>query len=93
MAGKLELRFTDKLPFGFAYAYTLYGFYDVGIVYQRTPDLYDRSESAASAGLGLRMNLGQYASCFAELAKPLTRDVAAEGNRDARGYGGVSIRF
>lgn len=93
VSGKLELRFTDALPLGFAFSYTAYGFYDVGIVYQRTPDLYDRSESAASAGLGLRMSLGQYVSCFAEVAKPLTRDVSAEGNRNARVYAGASIRF
>jgi hemolysin activation/secretion protein len=93
VAGKLELRFTDTLPIGFAFSYTTYGFYDVGIVYQRSPDGFDRSDSAASAGLGLRLNLGQYASCYVELAKPLTRDVAAEGNRDARVYAGASIRF
>jgi hemolysin activation/secretion protein len=93
VAGKLELRFTDTLPLGFASSYTLYGFYDVGIVYQRTTDGFDESESAASAGCGLRLSLGPYVSCFAEMAKPLTRDVTAEGNRDARGYGGLSIRF
>jgi hemolysin activation/secretion protein len=93
VAGKLELRFTDTLPFGSDYDYTFYGFYDVGIVYQRLPGGDDRSESAASAGPGLRLSLGQNVSCYAELAIPLTRDVAAEGNRDAKGYAGVSIRF
>ncbi len=93
VSGKLELRFTDMLPLGFTSSYTLYGFYDVGVVYQRETDAFERSESAASAGLGLRLSLGPYVSCFAELAKPLTRDVAAEEDRDARGYGGLSIRF
>jgi hemolysin activation/secretion protein len=93
VAGKLELRFTDTFTLGFAFSYTLYGFYDVGIVYQRTPNGVDRSESGASTGLGLRVRLGQYVSCYAEVAKPLTRDVAAEENRHARGYGGISIRF
>jgi hemolysin activation/secretion protein len=93
LAGKLELRYTDTLPFRFASSFTIYGFYDVGIVYLRSPDGDKNSESAASAGLGLRINLGPYVSGFAELAKPLTRDVSAEGNRNARGYGGLSIRF
>jgi hemolysin activation/secretion protein len=93
IAGKMELRFTDMVTLGFASSYTAYGFYDVGIVYQRSPGGFDRSESAASAGPGLRMSLGQYASCYVELAKPLTRDVSAEGNRDARVYAGASIRF
>jgi hemolysin activation/secretion protein len=93
VAGKVELRFTDTLPYGVAYSYTLYGFYDAGVVYQRSPVGDDHSESAESAGMGLRLNLGPDVSCFAEFAKPLTRDVSAEGDRDARGYGGVSIRF
>jgi hemolysin activation/secretion protein len=93
VAGKLELRFTDTLPFGSDYDYTFYVFYDIGIVYQRLPGGDDRSESAASAGPGLRLSLGKNVSCYAELAVPLTRDVAAEGNRDARGYAGVSIHF
>ena len=93
IAGKLELRFTDTLPFGVAYSYMLYGFYDVGVVYQRSPEGFEHSESAASAGVGLRLNLGPDISCFGEFAKPLTRNVYAEGDRGARGYGGVSIRF
>jgi hemolysin activation/secretion protein len=93
LAGKLELRYTHTLPFRFASSFTIYGFYDVGIVYLRSPDGDKSSESASSAGLGLRINLGPYVSGFAELAKPLTRDVSAEGNSNARGYGGVSIRF
>jgi hemolysin activation/secretion protein len=93
IAGKLELRYTDTLPFRFASSFTLYGFYDVGIVYLRSPDGGKDSESAASAGLGLRMNLGPYVSCFAEIAKPLTRDVSSKQSLDARGYGGISIRF
>ena len=93
VAGKLELRFTDPLPLGSPASYTVYGFYDVGVVYQRTTAGNDSSESAASAGLGLKVNLGKYVSCFAELAKPLTRDVATEQNRDPRGYAGASIRF
>ena len=93
LAGKLELRYTDTLPFRFASSFTIYGFYDAGIVYLRSPDGDKNSESAASVGLGVRMNLGPYVSLYAELAKPLTRDVSAEGNRNARGYGGISIRF
>jgi hemolysin activation/secretion protein len=90
---KLELRYTDTFSGRLAFSYTGYAFYDAGIVYQRSPGGLADSDSAASAGLGLRMTLGRYASCYAELAKPLTRDVSAEGNRDMRSYAGVSIRF
>ena len=58
MAGKMELRFTDTLPIRFPFSYTAYGFYDIGIVYQRMSGAYNHSDSAASAGLGLRLNLG-----------------------------------
>jgi hemolysin activation/secretion protein len=90
---KLELRYTDTVPGRFPFSYTGYAFYDVGKVYQRSPAGASSSESAASAGLGLRMSLGQHVSCYAELAKPLTRDVSAEEERNARGYAGFSIRF
>ncbi len=90
-AMKLELRYTNSLPDGLGY--TAYGFYDAGYVRQRTPAGGPACESAASAGLGLRYNYGRYLSGFVELAKPLTRIVAAEGNRKARAYAGLSLRF
>jgi len=93
-AMKLELHYTGSLPTKSVSSYTAYGFYDVGKVYQRSSDgFFDSSESAASLGLGLKMSLGQHVSGFVEIAKPLTRDVIAEGDRHSRGYAGLSIRF
>jgi hemolysin activation/secretion protein len=91
-AMKLELRYSDAFPGGFI-SCTGYGFYDIGIVYQRSPGGFASSESAASAGLGLRMGMGRHVSFYVELAKPLTREMAVEGNRDTRVYGGASVRF
>ncbi len=91
-AMKIELRYSDLFPGGFV-SYTGYGFYDTGIVYQRSSAGFSSSESAASAGLGLRMGMGRYLSLYVELAKALTCVVAAEGNRDRRVYWGASIRF
>ncbi len=92
---KLELRYNGAVTsHRLVFSYTGYAFYDAGIVYQRSPgDLSSDSESAASAGLGLRMNLGRNVFCYAELAKPLTRDVSAEKDRDIRGYAGLSVRY
>jgi hemolysin activation/secretion protein len=92
-AVKLELRYTITAPGFLDSSYTAYTFYDAGIVYQRTSGGFNDSDSAASAGLGLRVTFGRHVSAYAEMAKPLTRDVSAEGNRDLRGYAGVSIRF
>lgn len=89
---KLEMRYNGVLP-SLGASYTGYAFYDVGKVYQRSPGGLSSSESAAAAGVGMRMSLGTQTTGYVELAKPLTREVAAEGNRDIRGYAGISWRF
>jgi hemolysin activation/secretion protein len=93
IAMKLEMRYTITAPDFLDSSYTAYTFYDTGIVYQRTSGGFNDSDSAASAGLGLRVTFGRHVSAYAEMAKPLTRDVSAEGNRDLRGYAGVTVRF
>jgi hemolysin activation/secretion protein len=90
---KLELRYAGALPDTLLTSYTAYGFYDVGSVNQRTLISSETSGSAASAGLGLRFSIGRYVSGFLELAKPLTRIVQAEGNKDLRAYFGLAARF
>lgn len=92
-AAKLELRYTRSTALPALAAYTAYGFYDGGFVRQRSPGGLAASESLASAGLGLRLSFGPALSGVVELAKPLTRDVAAEGDRAARGYLGLALRF
>ncbi len=95
-AAKFELRYAGSNPGALLEAYTLYAYYDVGIAWLRTP-LAEfgemRRQSGASAGLGARMNLGERTSAFIEVAQPLTRDVAAERNRDARLFAGIALRF
>lgn len=95
IAMKLELRYTGTgaVPGSLNFSYTGYAFYDAGIVYQRTSGGLSDSDSAASTGLGLRVSVGRHVSAYAEMAKPLTRDVLTEGNRDLRVYAGVSVRF
>jgi len=90
-AAKLELRY--KLPQFLLEQSILYGFYDVGMVRQRTPGGLAASQSAASAGVGTRFSLGRYLSGFVEFAKPLTRPRAEDSRRDVQGYAGLSIRF
>jgi hemolysin activation/secretion protein len=91
---KLELRYGNSFNLGMPVSYTLYGYYDVGQVRQRpVAGVTASPESAAAAGIGVRFGLGQHVSGFIEQAKPLNRDVAAEGNRDSRLYLGLSARF
>ncbi|WP_144186555.1 ShlB/FhaC/HecB family hemolysin secretion/activation protein [Elioraea rosea] len=73
-----------------------YLFYDVGIVSNATAG--QASQSLASAGLGIRLWLGEAVAAAVELAKPLTRDVAAEvlaGNsgNEPRLYLSTVVRF
>lgn len=90
---KLELRYTFATEGTPALGATVYGFYDAGVVQQRSPGGLDARQSATSAGLGVRFDLGRLLSGYLEVAKPLTRLVAAEGNREPRTYGGLSVRF
>jgi hemolysin activation/secretion protein len=92
-AMKLELRYTVAPNVGPLSGATVYGFYDAGFARQRTPAGFAASESAASTGLGLRFDAGRHVSGYIEIAKPLTRLVAAEGDRGARAYAGLSLRF
>lgn len=90
---KVELRYAGNLDLGIPAAYTLYGFYDVGQVRQRPVAGVSSAESAAAAGFGLRLGAGQHLSGFLEYAKPINRDIVAEGNRDGRWFMGLSVRF
>ncbi len=71
-----------------------YGFYDLGAVYRRTtPPGQSRRASLASLGFGLRVRYGASLYGYVEVAKPLTRTVALEGDKDARVYGGLVAAF
>lgn len=93
IAGKVELRYTNNIPLTVPLNYTAYAFYDVGHVWRRAPVNEVSAESAASYGLGLRVEVARSISGVGEIAKPATRDVRAEGDRDLRGYVGLAYKF
>ena len=84
---KLELRY-GILASG---SLTAYGFYDYGRVYYNEPAV--PSQDAASAGAGLRLSLWRRLNAYVEAAFPLTRDVAATGDRQPRAFGGLQLVF
>ena len=90
IALKFELRYSGAVAGG---AYTAYGFYDVGEVRQRNPGGLEAATSAASSGMGIRLNFGRHLSGVAEFAKPLTKQVAQEKGHKTRFYGGLSLLF
>ena len=94
IAGKLELRYSVHQPFDGIQSLMVYGFHDAGYVLQKTPVAGSPAkESLSSFGAGLRLFASPSLSGFVELAKPMQRDVATEGDRNLRVFGGVSARF
>ncbi|MEJ0086394.1 MAG: ShlB/FhaC/HecB family hemolysin secretion/activation protein [Pseudomonadota bacterium] len=89
-AFKFELRYAGALPDRGVAGYSVYGFYDVGRVRFREPVNESASEHASSAGVGLRLTSQRWQGAI-EYAIPLDRDVAAEGNRDARFFFGIQV--
>jgi hemolysin activation/secretion protein len=95
MAASLELRYainTHGTPFQYAQLYTVY---DGGSTANDHPlsATDDKTKSLSSIGLGVRVGLRKFVTGSVEYAKPLTRDVANEGNRDARVFASISARF
>jgi hemolysin activation/secretion protein len=71
-----------------------YAFYDLGAVYLRSSRPGATSHaSAASAGVGVRARYRASLYAYLEVAKPLTLTPVLEGNKDARVYFGLLLRF
>ncbi len=81
----IELRYGKPVDLKWLNSYQLYGFYDIGAVWNKDPIAGEAEKATlASAGLGVRFNLPYSLTGYTELAFPLTREVAAEkvNNRD-----------
>ena len=87
-AAKLELRWSFGLGPG---AGTLYAYYDAGRVDRKQASGPDLRVTLAATGLGLRFSGPAGTRGYLEVAKPLKRDVASEGNRKARVFAGLGI--
>ena len=95
LAASLELRYTpstEGTPLKYA---QLYGFYDGGTTTDSAPlsTTDSTTKSLSSAGVGIRFGVGQYVSGSLEFTQPLSRIVAAEGNKDTRVFASISARF
>jgi hemolysin activation/secretion protein len=76
--------------------YQLYGFFDMGKVWNI--DLTDRETaneepSVESTGLGIRLKWKESLALNAEIAKPLTRVPLTQGDRDFRSFLGIEYTF
>ncbi|MBV8169354.1 MAG: ShlB/FhaC/HecB family hemolysin secretion/activation protein [Alphaproteobacteria bacterium] len=94
VAGKLELQFGRKPDAWWLNSYQLYGYYEIGRVWNRAPGAGERAAASATAvGIGARLVITENISASLELAKPLARPVATEGDKDPRVFFGLVARF
>jgi hemolysin activation/secretion protein len=94
IAGKLELQYGERFDGPWFTTYQLYAYYDAGRVWNRAPAAGENpAASATAAGVGLRFTLTEGITGSVELGKPLTRPVAAEGDKDPRVFFGLVARF
>ena len=89
VAGVIELQYGIKTPLPFFKLFTLYGFYDAGTVW----DDDGESTPLTSAGGGVRLNPIDGLIGSLEIAKPLNRNVAEEGNQDPRVFFSLTAQF
>lgn len=93
-AAKVELRWANDLGYQWLQNYQIYSYYDIGSIWQKNaPVGVIKHQSLASVGVGVRTNFNQHFSGLVEIAKPLTRKVAAEGNDDTRIFFDLIGRF
>lgn len=93
VAGRVELRANNPIATPIELL-QVYGFYDIGKVWDKDNALpEERQRSLASTGIGFRASINENFAGTFEAAKPLTRDVGTEGDRDTRFFGSLTARF
>jgi hemolysin activation/secretion protein len=95
LAAASELRYDDTITdIPYLSSYQLYGFYDVGQVWNHDPALLGPSHALSSAGVGIRLISNEGYTAGFEIAQPLTRAPSTEnGDKPTRFYFDLSIRF
>lgn len=96
VAAKVELQWQNpvSLESSFVENYQLYGFYDVGRVWNDDATAAaQKRDSLASAGAGVRFDLNYDMEGGFAVAVPLTREVATQGDHDPKFYLNLSKRF
>jgi hemolysin activation/secretion protein len=94
VAGKAELRYNQSPGWKYLNSLQYFTFYDIGKVWNVLPaDLtgLPQQQSAASAGVGVRISFNQYVFGAAEFAQPLTKVVATYGDTTPRIFVSLTI--
>lgn len=94
LGGSLELQWNQPYPVTWLEDYTVYGFYDIGKVWNDDATVPTaRIESLASTGLGIRTTIMPGTDAGFMVAVPLTRDIEAEHDDDIRPFLNISHKF
>ncbi len=92
-AGSVELRYDMQLDKPYLQALQVYGFYDIGAVWNIVPGGSSVRASLASVGGGIRLTVTPSLFATVEVAQPLTRVVANEGDDDPRAFFSLAAQF
>ncbi len=96
VSAKVELQWKEPVALNtpFVDSYQLYGFYDIGRVWNEdaTTSAQER-DSLASVGGGVRFDLNYDMEGGFAVAVPLTREVQTQGDRDPKIYVNFSKKF
>lgn len=94
VAAKLELQYGIPIGYDYLGGIQLYSFFDAGTVWQRDAlPAEDERTSMTSVGLGSRFTFIESVAGYAELSKPLNKDIAAYGDKDLQFHFGLSYLF
>jgi hemolysin activation/secretion protein len=94
VAGKLELQWNQPYPVDFLEDYQLFGFYDIGRVWNSKETISaQKSDSLASTGFGVRADFPQDTKAGIAFAFPMTKDVDTRGDQQPRVYLNLNKSF
>jgi len=79
-----EVRYGSALNWQWLSEYQLYGFYDIGAVWNETSNDKLSLDHLSSAGAGFRLRMNDYLKTGFEAAKPLDKAVSTTGDHDWR---------
>ncbi len=93
VSGKVEVQWNEPTPINYLEDYQLFGFYDIGKVWNDDATISDDDESLASAGFGMRAELPSEINASLAVAFPLTRDVQTQRDDGAKAYFSLNREF
>lgn len=93
IAEGIELRYAPGIPIDYLRTAEFFTFYDAGQVFNHLHPTFPSTLTATSTGFGVRLTPTPFLFASVEADKPLTRNVAANGNKDWRVFFRIIARY